>query len=59
MRHLNIPTQHKTLPAVPPKSLLARVELLEAAMGTVLQLQVSHMLAQFEAPVLLTNDSLC
>lgn len=40
MKDKGLPIPHKELPAVPPKSLLARVEMLESAMATMCQLQV-------------------
>lgn len=41
MKEKGLPIPHNELPAVPPKSLLARVEMLETAMATLCQLQVS------------------
>lgn len=43
MKDKGLPVPHKELLSVPPKSLLARVEMLESAMATMCQLQVRFL----------------
>lgn len=51
MKDKGLPIPHKELPAAPPKSLLARVEMLESAMATMCQLQVRLLPHRFLTPL--------